>query len=42
MRSTSCGNVPADRRASSGPIGKPWHSTTAGRGSESDPDGTAR
>ena len=33
MRSISSGNVPADWRASSGPVGKPWQSTTAGNGS---------
>src|SRR5215208_7129830 len=33
MRSASCGNVPAERRASSGPIGNPWQISTPGRGS---------
>ena len=33
MRSISWGNVPAERRASSGPIGKPWQRITPGRGS---------
>ena len=41
MRSMSWGNVPAERRASSGPIGKPWQRITPGRGS-SRPAGTAR
>src|SRR3954451_18381352 len=41
MRSTSCGNVPAERRASIGPTGKPWQTITAGRGSDG-PDGTVK
>ena len=32
MRSTSSGKVPADWRASSGPVGKPWQSTNPGSG----------
>ena len=32
MRSISSGNVPALWRASSGPIGKPWHRITPGSG----------
>ncbi len=31
IRSTSCGNVPPDRRASIGPIGNPWHRISPGR-----------
>jgi hypothetical protein len=30
IRSISCGNVPAERRASIGPIGKPWHRISPG------------
>jgi len=41
MRSMSWGNVPAERRASKGPIGNPWQRITPGRGS-SRPEGTAR
>ena len=42
MRSTNCGNVPADWRASIGPIGKPWHRITAGRRPGVLPAGTVR
>ena len=42
MRSTNCGNVPAERRASIGPIGKPWHRIAAGRCPAVDPVGTVR
>ncbi len=33
IRSISSGKVPADCRASSGPVGNPWQSTSAGSGS---------
>ena len=42
MRSTNCGNVPADWRASIGPIGNPWHRITAGRRPGVLPVGTVR
>ena len=41
MRSHTCGYVPAERRASSGPIGKPWQRITPGE-RYSRPTGTTR
>src|SRR5687768_9876463 len=42
MRSTNCGKVLADWRASIGPIGNPWHRITAGRRPGELPVGTVR